>query len=61
MPSRDAIIGPKKNPRASKQTIAEILEREWVVVICEQRLESTASVAAGSRKMGNMSAKSWPS
>ena len=55
---QEAIMGPKKKPRASRQTMAEILERSWVVLMWFVRWEITAWVAAGSRNIGNMSAKS---
>jgi hypothetical protein len=51
-------MGAKKKPRASRQTILEILEMSYVDLMCAVRCEIMASVAAGSRKIGNMSAKS---
>jgi hypothetical protein len=36
-PRREAMIGPKKKPRASRQTIAETFERECVDLMCVHR------------------------
>ena len=59
-PRREAIKGAKKKPRDSRQTRLEILERLCVEVIWVARCATRASVASGSRKMGNISAKNWP-
>jgi hypothetical protein len=60
-PSREAMIGAKKNPRDSRQTMLDMsFEMSWVDLICSHRWETSASVAAGSLKMGKMSAKSCP-
>jgi hypothetical protein len=59
-PRREARSGPKKKPRDSRQTIAHICEGEYDELNRSARCEMTASVATGSRKIGNMSANSCP-
>ena len=58
--SRDAMIGAKKKPLASRQTMALILDRSWVERMCDTRLDMMSSVRVGSRKMGKISANGWP-
>lgn len=54
------MMGPKKNPRDSRHTMLEMVAMSYVERMWVSRWEITASVAAGSRKIGKISAKSWP-
>jgi len=57
-PRREAIKGPKKNPRASRQMMEEIIVRGCVARMWVVRWEIIDSVVVGQRKIGKMSRKS---
>ena len=63
-PSLNAIIGPSKNPRASRPTTTSILFVPAMPMVCDviwwTKWVMSASKARGSRRMGNMSRKTIP-
>jgi hypothetical protein len=57
---REAIIGVKKKPLDSRQTMLEICERSWMIRMRVIRWEMMVSEATRSRQIAKMSANSWP-